>query len=119
MTTNEIADRLVELCRKGDFEAAQKELFADNVISIEPYASPDFEKETKGLHAVIEKGRKFDLMVDKMHGLTVSEPVVATNSIAFALIMDITMKEKERATWTELCVYTVKDDKINSEQFFM
>jgi hypothetical protein len=119
MTTNEIANRLVELCRKGDFETAQKELFADDVISIEPFASPDFEKETKGLNVVIEKGKKFDLMVDKMHELTASEPIVATNSIAFILTMDITMKGKERATWTELCVYTTKDGKILSEQFFM
>ena len=29
MTTKEIADRLVELCRTGDFEKVQKELFAE------------------------------------------------------------------------------------------
>ena len=48
MTTKEVAERLVELCRKGDFESAQSELFADDAISIEPYSTPDFEKETKG-----------------------------------------------------------------------
>ena len=47
MTTKEIADRLVELCRKGDFEAAQSELFANDVVSIEPHSTPDFQKETK------------------------------------------------------------------------
>ncbi len=34
MTTKEIAGRLIELCRKWDFEAAQTELFADDAISI-------------------------------------------------------------------------------------
>jgi hypothetical protein len=119
MTTMEIANRLIELCSKGEFETAQKELFADNAISIEPYASPDFEKETKGLQAIIEKGRKFELMVEAMHRLTASEPMIAGNSIAFVLTMDVTMKGKDRVTWTELCVYVVKDGKIISEQFSM
>ena len=47
MTTKEVADRLVELCGKGDFESAQSDLFADDAVSIEPYSTPDFEKETK------------------------------------------------------------------------
>ena len=119
MTTKEIANRLIELCSKGDFETAQKELFADNAISIEPYATPNFEKEIKGLQAIIEKGKKFEMMVEKMHGMTFSDPLIAGNSIAFVLNMDVTMKGMERTTWTELCVYVVKDGKIISEQFSM
>ena len=48
MTTQQIASRLAELCRKGEFETAQKELFSNDVVSIEPYATPGFEKEIKG-----------------------------------------------------------------------
>src|SRR5215469_6546820 len=59
MTTAEIANRLVEFCKKGDFEGAQKELFADDAVSIEPYATPAFEKETHGLNAILEKGKKW------------------------------------------------------------
>jgi hypothetical protein len=119
MTTQQIASRLAELCRKGAFETAQKELFANDVISIEPYATPAFEKETKGLAAVIEKGQKFGAMVESTHGITVSEPLVAGNAIAFVLDMDVTMKGKDRANMTELCVYQAKDGKIVSEEFFM
>ncbi len=43
MSVKNIAERLVELCRKGDFETAQKELFAEDVLSVEPYATPEFE----------------------------------------------------------------------------
>ena len=57
MTTQQIASRLVELCRQTQYETAQKELFADDVISIEPYSTPAFDKETKGLQAIIEKGK--------------------------------------------------------------
>ena len=119
MTTNEIANRLIELCRKGEFETAQRELFASDAISIEPYATPNFEKETKGLQAIIEKGHKFELMVEKMHHITISEPLIAGNSIAFVFTMDVTLKGTERATWMELCVYLLKDGKIISEQFSM
>jgi hypothetical protein len=44
---------------------------------------------------------------------------VAGNAIAFKLIMDVTMKERSRETWEELCVYVVKEGKIISEQFFL
>ena len=47
MTTNEIANHLVELCRKGDFEKAQKDLFSQDAVSIEPHATPGFEKKQK------------------------------------------------------------------------
>lgn len=119
MTTQQIAERLAELCRQGQYETAQNELYADDAISIEAYASPDFEKETKGLKAIIEKGYKFDAMLEETHGTTVSEPLVTGNVIAFTLSLDMTMKGRERGSMEELCVYHVKDGKIVSEQFFM
>jgi hypothetical protein len=119
MTTQEIADRLVELCRQGEYEKAQKELYANDAISIEPYSTPAFEKETKGLKAILEKGHKFEAMVEEMHGTSLSEPLVVGNSIAFTLNMDVTMKGQERTNMTELCVYGTKDGKIVSESFHM
>lgn len=117
MKTEEIAKRLVALCREKKWEAAQKELYADDVVSIEPYATPAFEKETRGLSAIIEKGRKFDAMTETMHSFTVSDPLVATSSFACTMSMDITMKGQGRMKMSELCVYDVKDGKIISEQF--
>jgi hypothetical protein len=119
MTTSEIAQHLTAYCRKGEWEEAQKELYAEDSVSIEPYPTPAFEKETKGLQAIIEKGRKFDSMTEKLHGITVSDPLVTDNVIAFLLHMDITVKGRPRESFNELCVYQVKDGKIVSEQFFM
>lgn len=119
MNTKEIAERLVMHCRKGAWEAAQKELYSDDAISIEPSASPAFEKETKGLPAIIEKGNKFNAMVEKMHSLIVSDPLVADNSFACTMQMDVSMKQEGRMNMTELCVYEVKDGKIISEQFHL
>ena len=119
MTTNEIASRLAELCQQGQFETAQKELFAKNAVSIEQEASPAFEKETKGLDAILQKAEKWNSMVKEVHSLEVSEPIVASNSFACTMNMDITMKEQGRMQMKELCVYQLKDGKIVSEQFFM
>ena len=119
MKTEDIAKRLVALCREAKWEKAQRELFADNAVSIEPQATPMFAKETSGLQAIVEKGHKFDAMVEKIHSLTVSEPLVATSSFACTMQLDITMKGQGRMNMSELCVYEVKDGKIVSEQFHM
>jgi ketosteroid isomerase-like protein len=119
MTTVEIANRLVEFCRKGDFEGAQKELYAEDAVSIEPHGTPDFEKETKGLDAILEKGRKWGSMVEESHGGEVSEPLLADSSFAVTMTMDMTMKGRGRMKMTELCIYHVKDGKVVSEQFLM
>ena len=119
MTTQEIADRLVELCKKGEFETAQKELFSTEAVSIEPFASPAFEKETKGLDAIIEKGKKFMSMVEETHSMSLSDPMVAGTSFALLLKMDVTMKERGRQEMAEVCVYDVKEGKIVCESFHM
>lgn len=119
MSTQSIANRLVELCRQGQFEAAQKELFAEDAVSIEQHESPAFARETKGLKAIIEKGHKWSAMVEQMHSCTVSAPLVVDNAFALTMALDITMKGQGRMKMQEICVYEVKDGKIASEQFFM
>ena len=119
MTTKEIARKLKKLCDKGEFETAQKELFAKNAVSIEPSASEAFEKETHGLDAILTKAKKWNEMVSENHALEISEPMVAGNSFALTMRIDVTLKGKGRMDMTELCVYHVKDGKIISEQFFM
>lgn len=119
MPTVEIANRLVELCRKGAFEKAQDELYAGDAVSIEPHGTPDFEKETHGLDAIKEKGKKWESMVEESHGIEVSDPLVSDNSFALTIMMDMTMKGRGRMKMTELCIYHVKDGKVVSEQFLM
>jgi hypothetical protein len=118
METKEIAEKLVAYCRKADWSGAHDTLYAEDATSTEPYETPQFEKETKGLDAIREKGHKFDSMIEEVHSIETSEPLVAGNSFAFTLAMDITMKGQGRMKAPELCVYQVKDGKIISEQFF-
>lgn len=117
MTTQEIAERLVTLCRQGKAEAAQRELYADDAINLEPYGTPAFAKETRGLSAIVEKGRKFGALIEQVHTVSVSDPLVAGNWFACAMQLDLTIKGHGRMSVHELCIYEVKDGKIVSEQF--
>ncbi len=119
MSTQQIATRLADLVGKGEFETAQRELFAEDAVSIEPQGSEQFAKETKGLRAIIEKGHKWESMVEQIHSCSASTPLVAGNAIAMRLAMEVTMKGRGRMQLAEICAYEVKDGKIASEQFFM
>src|SRR6516162_2301080 len=115
MTTQAIASRLAELCKQGKFEEAQDELFAEDALSIEPQATPDFPQETKGLEAIQEKARKWNSMVSKVNSMKVSEPLIAANSFAVTMDMDVEMKNGQKMQHKELCVYEVKDGRVVSE----
>lgn len=117
MTTREIADRLVSLCREGKFEVAQRELYAADAVNIEPYGTADFPQETRGLDAILEKGRKLTAMIEQVHALSLSEPLVAGNSFAIAMHLDVTIKGRGRMKMDELCIYEVKGDKVVAERF--
>lgn len=119
MTTKEIAKKLKKHCEKGEFEEAQRELFARDAVSIEPMASQGFEKETHGLDAIFRKGKQWNEMVSESHGIDVSDPIIAGESFALTMQMDVTLKDGKRNKMNELCVYHVKDGKIVSEQFLM
>jgi ketosteroid isomerase-like protein len=119
ITTTEIAKKLKKLCDQGNFEGAHNELYAIDAVSIEPEASAGFEKVTHGLDAIKAKGKKWNEMVSDTHSIEVSDPMIAGNTFACTMRMDVSMKEGGRMDITELCVYHVKDGKIISEQFFM
>lgn len=119
MSTEAVAKRLVAMCRHGQFEEAQHELYAKDAVSIEPEAAANGPLgNVKGLEAILEKGKRFQAGVAEMHGIQVSEPLIAGNWFSVVLTLDITMKEHGRMTMSEVCVYHVIDDKIVLEQFF-
>lgn len=118
MNTEQVAQRLVELCRKGEFDQAQNELYADDAVSIEPKGAPDGMGDAHGMDAIREKGRKFAESIEAYHGFSCSDPLVAGNWFSVTMGMDVTMKGMGRIDMNEVCVYRVKDGKIVHEQFF-
>ena len=118
MTTQEVADKLVAYMRKGQIFDAQVELYADDIVCIEPEGTmaPHY---TKGKEAVGEKGKQFASMIEERHGGSCSDPVVGGRFFSVAMSIDATMKGMGRQLLEEVCVYEVKDGKIVHEQFFI
>jgi len=116
MTTQEIANQLVDHCRKGEFEKVYKELYATNCISLEPKGA--MIEVCEGLEAMAEKGKVWNESIVEFHASNVGDPIVAGNHISLTMMFDATFKERGRVKMEELCVYEVKDSKIIKEQFF-
>lgn len=116
MTTKQVADRLVELCRQGKIFDAQHELYADDIVCVEPASSP--AGTTKGKQAVLAKGKMFAEMIEERHGASFSDPLVNGRYFSMAMTLDATMKGRGRHKMEEICMYEVKDGKVIYEQFF-
>jgi hypothetical protein len=117
MTTQEVANKLVAYMRQGQMFEAQQELYADDIVSIEP-ESTMVPQYTKGKQAVAEKGKQFASMIEERHGGSCSDPVVGGRFFSLSMTLDATMKGAGRQVLEEICLYEVKDGKIVQEQFF-
>lgn len=117
MTVQEIANRLVELCRKGEWDTCYQELYSPEARSIEPEGTPD--REVKGMDAFKAKGEKWQSMIQEVHSSEIGDPVVAGNHFSLTWKTNLTFKGAPAPTdMDEICVYQVKDGKIVKEQFF-
>lgn len=119
MNTEQVATRLVELCREGKYEQAQDELYAEDAVSIEMDGLPPGALgNASGLEAIREKGRQWAANIVEVHGGSVSDPVVADGWFSLVMGIDATYKDRGRMAMKEICVYQVRDGKIVREQFF-
>jgi len=115
MSTQEIANRLIELCRQGQNIQAIDELYHDDALSVESDGEP---LEAKGKEAIRGKNEWWNNTFE-VHGASVSDPLVAANHFTVVMGMDTTHKESgERSQMEEICLYEVNDGKIVKEQFF-
>lgn len=121
MTTQEVANRYMELEKQGKWMEIQEELYGDDVVSIEPEhaAAMGMPTLTTGLDAVKAKGASFNQMIEEMHGGYCTEPVIGGNFFSVGMGMEVTFKgSPQRSNLDEIAVYEVKDGKIIKEQFF-
>ena len=118
MTTQEIGNRLVELCREGKFTDAVTELYSDDIVSMEAGAPPGGSRESKGIAAIRGKGEWWVANHD-IHSSAVEGPLVAGDYFAITFKFDITFKPADkRHLMEEVGVYKVADGKIVYEEFF-
>jgi hypothetical protein len=113
----EVAHRLVDLCREGKNVDAINELYDDNIVSLEPEGSPMAGK-TVGKEAVLGSTNQWFSSVEEIHSAYISDPIVSGNFFACTMDIDATYKEQGRNEMSELCVFEVKNGKIVTSQFF-
>jgi len=115
MTTEEVANKLVSLCREGNYPEAYG-LYADNAISVEMPGVPN--ERTEGIDNILKGFEQWASSIVESHGGTVGDPIVAANHFVVPMTSDVTFKEIGRCTMEELCVYEVSDGKITRASFF-
>lgn len=117
MTTQQVADRLVSLCREGNFEGAVRELYHKDIVSTEPAGAQGPER-LQGFDNVIQKTIEWGKSVEEVHSSKVSGPIVAGNHFAVSMEVEVTMKGAGRIRMDEVAVYEVANGKITRDQFF-
>ena len=116
MTIEAIANRLVEICRAGNWNDAYRELFAADAKAYEMEGVPD--RMTEGVDALIAKGEAHAANWETVHEIVVSDPLVFGNFFSVGMRIDVTRKDGVHEIAEEMCVYEVKDGKIIAERFF-
>jgi len=114
MSTQETAKKFTELCKAGQFEAAGKQFWSNDVVSLEPMQGE--WARVQGRNAVEAKGRWW-AENNQTHSVEIEGPFLHGDQFALRFEMDVTPKGKSRTTMTEIGLYTVKNDKIVEERF--
>jgi SnoaL-like domain len=117
MSTQEVAEKVVELVRQQAWYKALDTLYDKDIVSVEANASEGESAEKRGIDQV--RG-KIDWWLNAMevHSFTAKGPFVAHDRFVVQYDADVTEKNsKKRFQLSEVGVYTVKNGKIVREEF--
>ena len=121
MTTKEIANQLVALCRAGKNLEAVNTLMSADVVSVEAMGNETMPAVMTGAAAVRGKGEWW-IANHTVHSASAKGPY--PNGDRFAVIFDYTITPKmgpmagKRMRMEEVAMYTVTAGKISREEFF-
>ncbi len=117
MTVFEVAERLVALCSERKFLEAGDELWAHDVVSIEPMQGEMARLE--GRDAVRAKGEWW-VGAHDIHSCSMGEPYFNGDTFAVRYQFDLTDKPTgQRRMLDELGLYRVEGGKIAEEMFLV
>ena len=117
MSTMDIANQLVDLCRQGKNHEA-KALYAADAVSVEAIAPPGGEREAKGLAAIQAKGAWWREN-HEIHSAAVTGPWPNGDRFVVVFNYDVTNKPSgQRMKLDEVGLYTLQNGKIVREEFF-
>ena len=117
MNTEEVATKLVELCRNREWRKALDELYAKDIVSVEAHEMENMPAEMRGIDQVRGKTDWWEKNME-VHSAKVAGPFVARDTFVVQFDIDVTDKEsKKRMQMSEAGIYTVKDGKVAREEF--
>ena len=96
MSTQDIANDLVALCKAGKFDEAGEKYWADDVLSVE--AAPGDMAQIRGMDALRGKGEWWS-NAHEVHASEVEGPYVNGDQFVVRFKMDLTQKETG-SRWT-------------------
>ena len=115
MTTRDVADGLVSMCKQGKFAEAGETYWSNDIVSVEFGGA---EPVSHGKAAVRAKGVWWAGQ-NELHGTEVEGPWVNGDQFAVRFTMDVTNKQSgQRMSVDEIALYTLRGGKIAEERFF-
>lgn len=119
--TQEVGQRLAELCRQGKFKEAINTLYSPKIVSIEAQSMPPMPARMEGLEAIRGKTDWWEKN-HEVHSSQIEGPWPHGDRFIVRFKFDITAKAGpmagKRMTLDEVGLYTVKDGKVIQEEFF-
>ena len=117
MNTEEVANKLVELCRNGEWMKAVDELYDKDIVSVEAHEMENMPTEMRGIDQVRGKTVWWENNME-VHSAKVGGPFVAGDKFVVQFDVDVTEKaSKKRIQMSEVGIYTVKDGRVSREEF--
>jgi hypothetical protein len=116
--TTTIAQKYVDLCKQGKFEACLQELFSESAVSVEAWTPPGVEPIARGLSAIRAKGEAW-ARDHQIHAIELSGPFPLEQRFAVFFKFDLTNKpSQQRMSMEEVGLFTIEGGKIVREEFF-
>ena len=116
-TTEEVATKLVDYCRKGKWMEALNDLYAQDIVSVEAHDMENMPAEMRGIDQVRGKTEWWEKNME-VHDVKVGGPFVARDTFVVQFDIDVTEKaSKKRMQMSEVGIYKVKDGKVAREEF--
>src|SRR5881296_3431059 len=116
-STEEVANKLVGYCRKGEWMKAVDDLYAKDIVSVEAHAMENMPAEMRGIDQVRGKTEWWEQNME-VHSARVTGPFVARDTFVVQFDIDVTDKaSKKRMQMSEVGIYKVKDGKVAREEF--
>ncbi|HUB27197.1 MAG TPA: nuclear transport factor 2 family protein [Tepidisphaeraceae bacterium] len=120
-SAHEIGKKLVELCNSGKSMEAMEQLYAKDIVSIEPHGGPEMPAKMQGIDKVRGKGEWW-YKNHTIHEFKATGPYPHGDRFIVLFHVDITPKAGpmagKRVTFQEAGLYMVKSGKVAQEEFF-